>query len=236
MFASTKINGPRDNIAHKGPAQSKIVAAFLKNSRDQDKQKGQLDSRELKGQCPKFPQTKLTFLFCFPGLCWNPPDSLLECHGPPGEHPGQTKKRQLASSELKGNRPKFAQSKLTFLCCRNAPQQRRVSRLCAPPGVGSKQKHQSAIPMDGQRSPEVFARHKKTSVGFHQMVNTHTHTHTHTHTRATGAHAFSSSHNSVRRTRLLSLSWPVPNAFRHRRGIRAAHSDFKESSINQLQN
>jgi len=39
VFASAKINGPRDNIAHKGPAQSKIVAAFLKNSRNQDKNK-----------------------------------------------------------------------------------------------------------------------------------------------------------------------------------------------------
>ena len=39
MFESTKINGPRGNIAHKGPAQSKIVAAFLKNSRKQNKKK-----------------------------------------------------------------------------------------------------------------------------------------------------------------------------------------------------
>ena len=39
MFASTKINGPRDNIAHKGPAQSKIAAALRKNNRNPNKKK-----------------------------------------------------------------------------------------------------------------------------------------------------------------------------------------------------
>ena len=166
VFASAKNQRAEEQHRTQGARPKQNCRSLPEEQPEPRHKKGQLDSRELKGQCPKFPQTKLTFLFCFPGLCWNPPDSLLECHGPPGEHPGQTKKGQLASSELKGNRPKFAQSKLTFLCCRNAPQQRRVSRLCAPPGVGSKQKHQSAVPMDGQRSPEVFASTQKQALDF----------------------------------------------------------------------
>ena len=92
VFASTKINGARVACKYqnqRAEGQHRTQGARPKqNCRGPPEEqpeprqtKGQLDSRELKGQCPKFAQAKLTFLFCFLGLCWNPPDSLLECHG-----------------------------------------------------------------------------------------------------------------------------------------------------------